>query len=137
MQSMGPMGGNLNRKGPTGLGRAHDSHRILIRGVYAFRHIGGLNAHPRLPCRLSRVIGAELDRRFETKTKSGFGYCGSQKATKTSGPWVASALLYVLSKWAFTIEGCTFCPTKLSMYLHFGSYLTSFFGQEKLPNHFI
>lgn len=35
------------------------------------------------------------------------------------------------------IEGCTFCPTKLGMYLYFGLYLTSFFGQEKLPNHFI
>ena len=30
---------------------------------------------------------------------------------------------------ALTIEGCT-CPTKLGMYLHFGSYLFSFFGQE-------
>lgn len=99
MQSMGPMDGNLNRKGPTGPGRAHDSHRIPIRGVYAFRPIGSLNTHPRPRFRLSRVIGAELDRRFKTKTKSRFGYCGSQKATKTSRPWVASALVYVLSKY--------------------------------------
>lgn len=50
MQFMGPMDGNLNRKGPTGLARTHDSHWILIRDIYLFRPIGSLNAHPRLNC---------------------------------------------------------------------------------------